>query len=114
MRGKVNVNDDAGLEKEADVMGTKALNISEQNQSATQLKPISQNYHNVVQRQRQKIVGTFDYSQHEFGTAAYRFSRLCYLVEKTDEVLSQLKQVEAYEEISQKVKAWYENYNNLK
>jgi hypothetical protein len=29
MKGKVNVNDDAGLEKEADVMGAKALNTKE-------------------------------------------------------------------------------------
>ena len=28
MKGRVNVNDDAGLEKEADVMGTKALDLS--------------------------------------------------------------------------------------
>jgi hypothetical protein len=27
MKGKVNINDDAGLEKEADVMGAKALKI---------------------------------------------------------------------------------------
>jgi hypothetical protein len=37
MKGKVNVNDDAGLEKEADVMGAKALLVNEsiQNKSMT-------------------------------------------------------------------------------
>ena len=39
MKGKVNVNDDAGLEKEADVMGAKALQM---NTNLTQLQPVVQ------------------------------------------------------------------------
>lgn len=50
MKGKVNVNDDSGLEKEADVMGNKALNIQlkktgiqiiESNVSIPQVKQLS-------------------------------------------------------------------------
>jgi hypothetical protein len=36
MKGKVNVNDDAGLEREADVMGAKALNTGVSNTSESQ------------------------------------------------------------------------------
>ena len=47
MQGKVNVNDDTGLEKEADVMGAKALN----NEFKTeQTKEINRNSDNVHQR----------------------------------------------------------------
>ena len=41
MKGKVNVNDDAGLENEADVMGAKALNTTEKG-SITQMKSVSE------------------------------------------------------------------------
>ena len=38
MKGKVNVNDEIGLEKEADVMGAKALQLKQPNQGNTSLK----------------------------------------------------------------------------
>jgi hypothetical protein len=38
MKGKVNVNDDAGLEKEADVMGVKALQVQEKKSNKTTLQ----------------------------------------------------------------------------
>ena len=41
MKGEIPVNDDKGLEKEADVMGAKALTLGTENQSATQLKEIN-------------------------------------------------------------------------
>ncbi|MHA3787022.1 eCIS core domain-containing protein [Flavobacterium hauense] len=41
MKGKVNVNDDAGLENEADTMGAKALNTTEKG-SITQMKSVSE------------------------------------------------------------------------
>ncbi len=47
MKGKVNINDDAGLEKEADVMGAKAAHqpeladVPEQDKESTTLKPAS-------------------------------------------------------------------------
>jgi hypothetical protein len=44
MKGKVNINDDAGLEKEADVMGAKAANMPVQEKDAQKLKaPIQSN-----------------------------------------------------------------------
>ena len=41
MKGDIPVNDDKGLENEADVMGAKALKLGTENQSATQLKEIN-------------------------------------------------------------------------
>ncbi|MGY8793376.1 MAG: eCIS core domain-containing protein, partial [Gammaproteobacteria bacterium] len=41
MKGDIPVNDDKGLENEADVMGAKALTLGTENQSATQLKEIN-------------------------------------------------------------------------
>jgi hypothetical protein len=41
MKGKIPVNDDKGLEHEADVMGAKALKLGTENQSATQLKEVN-------------------------------------------------------------------------
>ena len=57
MKGKVNVNDDAGLEKEADVMGRKALNFAENhNIHPTKIKnsskDIVQNQKSIVQRKQ--------------------------------------------------------------
>lgn len=53
MKGKVNVNDDVGLEKEADVMGVRALNTSIQMKSVAEANTTS-NSLPVVQR----VVGT--------------------------------------------------------
>lgn len=41
LKGKVNVNDDAGLEKEADVLGAKAINFGMTQTTSTQLKSTS-------------------------------------------------------------------------
>lgn len=48
MKGKVNVNDDAGLEKEADVMGAKALSLKKNTHDSIQKKNTKSN--NVTQR----------------------------------------------------------------
>lgn len=56
MKGKVNVNDDAGLEKEADVMGAKALNNvnhAEVTLDANQKKEV-----NTAQRVVQRVLNT--------------------------------------------------------
>lgn len=52
MKGKVNINDDTGLEKEADVMGAKALNYTSANFSDTsvQQKAIGNPTEGVAQR----------------------------------------------------------------
>ena len=54
MKGQVNVNDDAGLEKEADVMGEAAMNQKNVQQPKTDNKPLFQkakrSFHNTVQR----------------------------------------------------------------
>jgi hypothetical protein len=47
MKGKVSVNDDAGLEKEADVMGAKALSQSSKEQVGNEI--IKESNHNVTQ-----------------------------------------------------------------
>tara|TARA_B110000503_G_scaffold142188_1_gene238195 strand:+ start:842 stop:2374 length:1533 start_codon:yes stop_codon:yes gene_type:complete len=41
MKGDIPVNDDKGLENEADMMGAKALKLGTENQSATQLKEVN-------------------------------------------------------------------------
>ena len=43
MKGQIPVNDDKGLEHEADVMGAKALSLGNSDQEATQLKEIGVN-----------------------------------------------------------------------
>lgn len=48
MKGKVNVNDDRGLEQEADVMGAKALSISALNEHNTLQRKVTNN--SVIQR----------------------------------------------------------------
>jgi hypothetical protein len=62
MKGKVNVNDDAGLEKEADVMGTKAVQMKKAKQGAHSVSP---NKSSVVQRTKdaEDVLGIegFDY-----------------------------------------------------
>ena len=42
MKGKVNVNDDAGLEKEADVMGAKALQMKQKENKSKAVSTVSQ------------------------------------------------------------------------
>lgn len=50
MKGKLNINDDAGLEKEADVMGAKALQMtSKENKSRTFTNSTNQKSNNVKQ-----------------------------------------------------------------
>ena len=43
MKGQIPVNDDMGLEHEADVMGAKALSLGNSDQEATQLKKLNVN-----------------------------------------------------------------------
>ena len=50
MKGKVNVNDDAGLEKEADVMGAKALSLKTDSKDAVQKKEVELASNSIVQR----------------------------------------------------------------
>ena len=57
MKGKVNVNDDAGLEKEADVLGAKALNTKISGQQPIAKKTDS----TTVQRQVMEDIGENDY-----------------------------------------------------
>ncbi|MBK6265094.1 DUF4157 domain-containing protein [Marivirga sp. S37H4] len=49
LKGKVNVNDDAGLEKEADVMGAKALSFNGATTNSEESKSISSNNVSLVQ-----------------------------------------------------------------
>jgi hypothetical protein len=50
MKGKIPVNDDKGLEQEADVMGAKALSVGNSDQGATQLNEIGRSK-NTVQKE---------------------------------------------------------------
>jgi GGDEF domain-containing protein len=43
MKGKVNINDDVGLEKEADIMGAKAINMSSENSIQKKHIPFASN-----------------------------------------------------------------------
>lgn len=47
MKGKVNVNDDAGLEKEADIMGQKALQMHQMDNEENPKQLISQNFDSI-------------------------------------------------------------------
>ncbi|WP_294962456.1 DUF4157 domain-containing protein [uncultured Flavobacterium sp.] len=55
MKGNVNVNDDTGLENEADVMGQNALNLSANNTSANQLKSTTSSSQNAAVQRYLKI-----------------------------------------------------------
>ncbi len=60
MKGKININDDAGLEKEADIMGARALHLKI-NKGKTNRHKSSINrtsYQRVVQRNRFKLLET--------------------------------------------------------
>ena len=58
MKGRVNVNDDAGLEKEADVMGSKALQMKTNSNSANTIaaKAIAQRKLNVVIQSKSSVI----------------------------------------------------------
>jgi len=56
MKGKVNINDDAGLEKEADVMGEKALAAGQGDAPIEVMSTTAK--HNTAQRKRSKDAGT--------------------------------------------------------
>lgn len=60
MKGKVSVNDDVGLEKEADVMGAKVLNMSFIDSDST---------HNGITSSTTEIVQKVDYPSDSIGTA---------------------------------------------
>jgi Domain of unknown function (DUF4157) len=60
LKGKVAINDDAGLEREADVMGEKALQMQSANQSNT---PVVKEVHNI---ERESPVETRDIVQGMF------------------------------------------------
>ena len=55
LKGKVNVNDDGGLEREADVMGAKANNFVSKNESTTQRKRSDKLRQGVIQRVQTSI-----------------------------------------------------------
>ncbi|CAD0007529.1 eCIS core domain-containing protein [Flavobacterium chungangense] len=69
MKGKVNVNDDKGLEREADVMGTKAITVQKKEVQNLQINYTKPN--NVTQLNREyglntkKHIGEFTDSLHE-------------------------------------------------
>ena len=65
MKGKVNVNDDKGLEKEADVMGAKALQAEGSLQKPLIKAPIS----TAVQRVVQRLQIRFSFTQFLHGAA---------------------------------------------
>ncbi|KAF2518656.1 DUF4157 domain-containing protein [Flavobacterium salilacus subsp. salilacus] len=71
MKGGVNVNDDKGLEREADVMGSKADSLNDS--SYTQLKKINKNQQLIIQR---KIsVGEEEYEQGvDFTPSSWRLT----------------------------------------
>ncbi|MEO6176887.1 MAG: DUF4157 domain-containing protein [Flavobacterium circumlabens] len=65
MKGKVNINDDKGLEKEADVMGAKALQAEGSIQKPLIKAPIS----TAVQRVVQRLQIRFSFTQFLHGAA---------------------------------------------
>ena len=85
MKGKVYANDDAGLEKEADVMGAKALqNAKDTNRTGLKSKPLSNTdkfvqrvpkvveitwaFTHVVRELNQSIFGGEDFEEGEIGS----------------------------------------------
>merc|ERR1712127_196746 len=58
MKGKVNVNDDAGLEKEADVMGQKAMQMNSTARKNDRASSVSKSSLNALQLKVQDDQGT--------------------------------------------------------
>ncbi|WP_230470595.1 eCIS core domain-containing protein [Flavobacterium cheongpyeongense] len=64
MKGKVNVNDDAGLEKEADVMGSKALQMK----TDSNFKTVKNNFSIATQQNAPKQLMTTAYTLSDYST----------------------------------------------
>jgi hypothetical protein len=60
MKGKVNVNDDSGLEKEADVMGAKALQLKQTMPSEKKIKKGLSKSNTTLQKKIQNVSGVFE------------------------------------------------------
>ena len=75
MKGKIPVNDDKGLEHEADVMGAKALKLGTENQSATQLKEVNtaiqKSAKSTVQKEGSKTTKELFIEKTDKGKIAY-------------------------------------------
>jgi Domain of unknown function (DUF4157) len=89
MKGKVNINDDAGLEKEADVMGAKAMQLKDNHSSMLLQKKVKQG---VLQRvETISVDKAMSQSLIDPGKAAakeyvWQSSFTIYLYNKADEV----------------------------
>ncbi len=59
MKGKVNINDDVGLEKEADVMGGKALQMKEK-ESLRRLQPIDNNFIQLRRTKKKRVANLIE------------------------------------------------------
>ncbi len=75
MKGKVNINDDAGLEKEADVMGGKALNLGSSHSTQFKINLNKQFSKGVLQRNLVRDQDILDQRDSTFNWTPFRGKR---------------------------------------